>query len=666
MTLVHNDKWLAQKYMRLHPGWLVGMAFAFLVLGVQMHAEEGTTVSNQMEKSPYRHHNITLPDGGKLAYHVRPGEGPCLVLIPGSWGDYRVYDQTVASLSSALRVVIVELRGHGDSWPPTLDGSIELFAEDVLRVVDTLNLRRFYVGGHSIGGMIAIEAAGRRPEAVAGAISIEGWTHYQVQKDAFGHVTGTTLSATQEEQRMANRARVRDRLTDEQIASFASIWRRWDGYPILATTTVPILELWGDRGHPCPDRKTMRIPDRVNINLVWFENASHSLLIEKPAAVAGQINAFVQRIESERPSLPDPSHMFAVPKLNLTTGTPDFSGLPRLECETITIFRGIEHEAGFNMHPYIAYFDGRFWAMWSCNRIRDLQAGQHVRYATSTDGVNWTTPEPIMLREDDGMRYFARGFWIRDGELVALAAYDEAVRPLFGPGLELRGYRWNGASNGWNTPIVIADDTINNFPPKRLPSGDWMMSRRNHRMEKSMLVGGVIAPNDWSAIAIPVPADGAKLDEPFWWVLPNGALSAVFRDGSKSRRLYRAFSTDEGRTWTTPVKTDFPDATAKFNVLRLSNGHYVMASNPSPDGVRNPLCLSLSDDGIVFTQMAVLRDTPTVYRYAGKDPGYAGYHYPHLLEHGDYLYIVHAENMEDIVLLRTPIEELNRIRTTSD
>jgi hypothetical protein len=63
-------------------------------------------------------------------------------------------------------------------------------------------------------------------------------------------------------------------------------------------------------------------------------------------------------------------------------------------------------------------------------------------------------------------------------------------------------------------------------------------------------------------------------------------------------------------------------------------------------------------DGLVFSHMAILRDTPTIYRYAGKDRGYAGYHYPQLLEHGDSLYVIHSENMEDIKLLRIRLRSL--------
>jgi|GEM_PF-382123 len=602
---------------------------------------------------PYRRGSVGRPDGAMIAYYVREGSGPSLVLIPGSWGDHRVFDRFTAALAPSLRVIVVELRGHGASRPATLDPSMELFAGDVLAVIDALRLRRFYVGGHSIGGMLAIEIAGRRPREVAGAIPMEGWTHHRVQAEAFGG-SPAKLTAEEEARNNANRARLQGTLTKEEIAAFGSVWRRWDGLRILEETPVPFLSIWGDRGRPRPSRVQLRIPDRPNLRLVWMEGASHSLLVQCPEKVAAAVNGFIGEIEARR--------MFDEPELTIRDDGADFSRLPRLPAEAVTVYRGEDGSTGFNMHPYLAWFGGRFWAIWSSNRVRDLQAGQYVRYSTSLDGIHWTPSAMLTPSEEkENFRYFARGLWVRDGELIALAARDEAVRPLFGPGLELRGYRWIEAQRRWSGPFTVAVDTINNFAPEHLPSGEWMMSRRDHRMRSSLLAGGVDSPSTWRVIEVPAPETPTVLDEPTWWTTASGRLCLAFRDGGKSRRLYRAFSDDGGKTWTQPVRTDFPDAMAKFNVLRLRNGLYVMASNPNPTGVRIPLCLSLSADGVVFTRMAVLRDAPTMYRYGGKSPGYAGYHYPQLLEHGGFLYVIHAENMEDIVLLRVPVAAIEAI-----
>ena len=138
-------------------------------------------------------------DGGRLVYYHWPADGPSLLFIPGSWSEYRQFDAVRAHLDQDVNLVIVELPGHGRSWPPTIEGSIEGFAKDVLRVTDALGWKLWYAGGHSIGGMIAIELAGQRPEQVAGVISIEGWTHHHVSREAFSGHNYNTLSETQEE-----------------------------------------------------------------------------------------------------------------------------------------------------------------------------------------------------------------------------------------------------------------------------------------------------------------------------------------------------------------------------------------------------------------------------------------------------------------------------------
>ncbi len=237
-----------------------------------------------------------------LAYVLRPGPGPTLILIPGSFSDSSAWDAVGASLPDHISQVIIELRGHGHSWPPPRDGSVEQFAQDVLRVADDLRLERFFVGGHSIGGMVALEVANLRPHAVRGVISIEGWTSHHA-RDAFPGDGDHTLSLAQRARKAAARRSVTARWTEDQIKAFGKIWREWDGYHFLATTDIPILEVWGDRGRPRPTLDKLRIPARPNIEVRWIENASHSLPLERPKELAEVIAAFIWRIETARRQL---------------------------------------------------------------------------------------------------------------------------------------------------------------------------------------------------------------------------------------------------------------------------------------------------------------------------------------------------------------------------
>lgn len=265
------------------------MACWFGIVLVLLAANAAGQVSGQP-----RQDRVNRLDGGYLAYYHWPGKGPNLLLIPGSWSEYSQFDAIRKHLDPNLNLVIVELPGHGRSLPPTLNGSIPLFASDVLRVPDALGWKRWFAGGHSIGGMVAIELAGQRPKQLAGVISIEGWAHHLVAREAFGGQIRITLSEEQRQMREKARAKTLDRLSREERASFGSIWTKWDGLPILQKTTVPILELWGDRKRSRqPSRREMRIPERENIKLRWIADAGHSLPLERPKEVATAINGFL-------------------------------------------------------------------------------------------------------------------------------------------------------------------------------------------------------------------------------------------------------------------------------------------------------------------------------------------------------------------------------------
>jgi hypothetical protein len=358
---------------------------------------------------------------------------------------------------------------------------------------------------------------------------------------------------------------------------------------------------------------------------------------------------------------PESPLMLAGPWAPENTHRIDFTSLPRVAVEHAVV-SDVRKEKGVNQHNYLTHFHGKFFVMWSDGPGVEDRVGQRVKFATSADGLTWEaprflTPEPphsgpdslhYGTRSDKGYRYIARGFWQREGELLALASLDEAAG-FFGKSLELRVFRWKDDET-WEDAGRIHDDTINNFPPLRLSTGDWMMSRRPHDYKSAgvfFLVGGVKALDDWTSFPVLGSASELNAEEPDWWILPGDHLSAVFRDNRKGGFLFRAFSTDHGRNWSKPVRTNFPDATSKISGLRLADGRYVLVSNPNPKK-RDPLTLSISEDGLVFSQM--------IYLVGGRHVDY-----PHVIEHGDSLFIAFAGGKQTVEILKVKLADLDAV-----
>jgi hypothetical protein len=385
--------------------------------------------------------------------------------------------------------------------------------------------------------------------------------------------------------------------------------------------------------------------------------------LQQLLVAAGQV------LHHAEPVYPDPANHPESPLMLAGDWVPDdpraidFQALPKIE-STHAVVSDVSRAKGVNQHNYLVHRDGRYWAMWSDGPGREDKVGQVVKYATSPDAVTWSEPQMLTPyppgsepgsphygeRTAAGLRWIARGFWQRDGDFLALASLDEAGG-FFGTSLALHALRWEGEARRWVDLGSILDDAINNFEPLELPDGTWMMSRRRFDYTKTgveFAVGGVKALDDWKSFPVLGSSSELKAEEPDWWVLPDGNLCALFRDNKKRGFLYRSFSTDSGRTWSRPVRTNFPDASSKFRGLRLVDGRYVLVSNANPKK-RDPLVISVSRDGLVFDQMGWL---------------VGGRHvdYPHVIEHDGHLLVAFATAKATVEVLRFPLEQLGRLQ----
>ena len=110
---------------------------------------------------------------GRAAYAYTGGKpwadgGRCVVFIHGALNDHSVWTLLARWYAHhGYRVLALDHPGHGRSDGPPL-ASVEALADWVLALMDAAGVAGAHLVGHSMGSLVALEAAARAPGRVAG------------------------------------------------------------------------------------------------------------------------------------------------------------------------------------------------------------------------------------------------------------------------------------------------------------------------------------------------------------------------------------------------------------------------------------------------------------------------------------------------------------------
>jgi pimeloyl-ACP methyl ester carboxylesterase len=137
-------------------------------------------------------------DGAELAYR-EAGEGRPLVLIHGYFSTATVnwvrYGHVTTIAARGYRVIMPDLRGHGDSAKPHEAAAYppDVLADDGFALIEQLGLSDYDLGGYSLGGrttirMLARGAAPRR--AIVAGMGLEGIVHTGGRSAYFRRILG--------------------------------------------------------------------------------------------------------------------------------------------------------------------------------------------------------------------------------------------------------------------------------------------------------------------------------------------------------------------------------------------------------------------------------------------------------------------------------------------
>jgi pimeloyl-ACP methyl ester carboxylesterase len=114
-----------------------------------------------------------------LRFHFRDwrskqADAPNLLLLHGYTSHARSWDAFAEAMTDRYRVLALDQRGHGETdWAAADRYGIDDMADDLETFVGALGLRRFALLGLSMGGMVTMEYAGRRPKELAACVIVD-------------------------------------------------------------------------------------------------------------------------------------------------------------------------------------------------------------------------------------------------------------------------------------------------------------------------------------------------------------------------------------------------------------------------------------------------------------------------------------------------------------
>ena len=260
--------------------------------------------------------HVVRVDGVDVRFDIRGQGEQTLVLVHGHHAHHLWWHGVEDHLGDRFRTVVLDLSGHGDSGHRNeYDGLC--WADDVVAVLEQLEGRVVLVG-HSMGGRIALVAAARRPESVAGVVLLDSVVRPQgIEKTFEWHPDRTPLVRPTREEALSRFCLrpFQERPGEAELASVAAYairphdggWTwKYDqrGLPTvperpvqeaLANMTVPVLYVRaGESGVVSQEMYDyvagMRPPG--GIEMMSLTEMHHHVVLEDPQLCAGLIADF--------------------------------------------------------------------------------------------------------------------------------------------------------------------------------------------------------------------------------------------------------------------------------------------------------------------------------------------------------------------------------------
>ena len=229
------------------------------------------------------------------------GNGFPLVLVHGFLGSSKMWEPQIDFFKDYFRVITPDLPGFGRSNKAKSHNSIESIANLLLDCLEEKKIDKFYLLGHSMGGMIVQEMAKKGGDKISklvcystgprgempGRFETVDQSRENLKKNGL-EITSKNIAKTwfvkgEEAEYFDICVEAGKQSSIEAVDNALTAFKNWDGIETLKNIKNETLIVWGnkDKSYNLDQVQTLNsnIP---NSSLFVFEGCAHNVHLEKP------------------------------------------------------------------------------------------------------------------------------------------------------------------------------------------------------------------------------------------------------------------------------------------------------------------------------------------------------------------------------------------------
>lgn len=251
-----------------------------------------------------------------LSYEIM-GEGLPIIFLHGYPLNRMIWSPLVENLATLARVILVDLRGHGNSPAPEGKYSMELMAADINNLMDSLKIKKAILVGHSMGGYVSLAFVKNYPDRLGGLglvatqAAADSPEKRQVRLDSIQQVKSDGVAPIVESMlsRLTSRSNLYPVLRNIMVATprqgvigtLEGIADREDSTPRLKNIRVPTLIIAGIEDKIIAlDRAEEMARLIPNAWLVKIPGAGHMPMMETPDSMVNPLLELIETVKAKR------------------------------------------------------------------------------------------------------------------------------------------------------------------------------------------------------------------------------------------------------------------------------------------------------------------------------------------------------------------------------